>query len=507
MRTTLLALALVLPACGPSDRTDAPAVSKAPQVIPASGPDQLALLLPRAGGPVRAMAYPGLDSAVWTSRARVPALDRIIAFDADAGAIVAQDAKGAPIRVDLRLGGVSRQPEPRLTHLASHDGWAVYGVAPNGRVVRLTPAGDWTFKAPSAAFDAVPQSDGSLLILSDRGESTMIWRVHPPDSAVTDSAVVPRTRRTIRTQVGDRLYFTVDSGLIGVDARTLSPVPSVRLRRVARSITTTPSGDRIYVAPDSSNEVVVIDRYSEEIDSRIELPAPAMALRMDPNGRYLLARPQQGDTMWVIDVGTDKLVGAVASGWRGDLPTVAPDGALALLRGRDVVLVDGATLSPRRTVKGGAADLWHFVTWNGFRPRSAGLDEPVDFGGEMAEADTSATENPFDAQTPARDTLDVPPPSPGSIATTPAPPASRDSAPRAARSGFTVQFAALRSEDAARELLGELRVQGPAPRIASTQRAGVSIFRVVVGPLPSRAEAERVARTSNKPYWIYEGAP
>jgi hypothetical protein len=36
---------------------------------------------------------------------------------------------------------------------------------------------------------------------------------------------------------------------------------------------------------------------------------------------------------------------------------------------------------------------------------------------------------------------------------------------------------------------------------------GVITFRVVIGPFPTRAEAERVARTAGLSYWIYEGAP
>jgi cell division septation protein DedD len=494
-------LALVLAACGPTERSATPAATNAPAVIAPRGPDQLVLLFPRRGGVVRARTYPALDSVVWSSRASVSSVERVVAFDPNAGAVVALDARGAPVRVDLRLGEVSRQTTPKLTGLTSSDGWAIYGIASNGRVVRLTPAGDWTFKPPTAARDAIPQSDGSLLVLADSGESTHIWRLFPPDSVITDSAVVPRAQGAVRTQVGDRLYFTVDSGLIGVNGRNLSPVPSVRLRRTARSVTTTPSGDRIYVATDSSNEVVVIDRYSEEIDARIRLPGSASELRMDPTGRYLLARPEQGDSVWVIDIGTDNLVGGVASGWRADLPTVAPDGALALLRGRDVVLVDGATLAARRTISAGASDTWYFITWNGFRPRAASLDEPVEFD-KGAEPRDTTVENPFAEQPPAADTVTLPPPSTGSIA-----PLERTRDSVVTAPVFTVQFAALRSADAARRLLSELTIVGAQARVMPTRRNDVTIYRVVAGPFSSRADAERVARTSNKPYWIYDGAP
>jgi cell division protein FtsN len=35
----------------------------------------------------------------------------------------------------------------------------------------------------------------------------------------------------------------------------------------------------------------------------------------------------------------------------------------------------------------------------------------------------------------------------------------------------------------------------------------VITYRVVIGPFPSREEAERIARTAGMSYWIYEGAP
>jgi cell division septation protein DedD len=87
-----------------------------------------------------------------------------------------------------------------------------------------------------------------------------------------------------------------------------------------------------------------------------------------------------------------------------------------------------------------------------------------------------------------------------------APRVAKDSAaPR--QSGFTVQFAALRAQDAANDILREVHVTGATPRLVATTRDGVTIYRVVIGPYPTREEAERIARTSGKSYWVYEGAP
>jgi cell division protein FtsN len=50
-------------------------------------------------------------------------------------------------------------------------------------------------------------------------------------------------------------------------------------------------------------------------------------------------------------------------------------------------------------------------------------------------------------------------------------------------------------------------VDGQQPRITTSERAGKTLYRVVLGPYPSRAEAERVGRASGQSYWIFEGAP
>ena len=145
------------------------------------------------------------------------------------------------------------------------------------------------------------------------------------------------------------------------------------------------------------------------------------------------------------------------------------------------------------------------------------FDQPVTFeSNDTVQRDT--TENPFAGATPspgdtlAGDSTKATPPSapapPGTVPpphAAPAHVASADSAPR--QSGFTVQFAALRAQDAAGEVLKAVHVSGATPRLVATTRDGVTIYRVVIGPFPTREEAERVARTSGKSYWVYEGAP
>jgi cell division septation protein DedD len=73
--------------------------------------------------------------------------------------------------------------------------------------------------------------------------------------------------------------------------------------------------------------------------------------------------------------------------------------------------------------------------------------------------------------------------------------------------GWTVSFAAVLSEDRARELARQIRVEGQQARVVVTITEGVRVNRVVLGPFPTRADAERVGQASGKSYWVFEGPP
>ncbi|MFY7921495.1 MAG: hypothetical protein ACOVSI_03710, partial [Gemmatimonas sp.] len=85
---TLLASALVLLACGCADRSSRPSGAGATPSIP-GGPDPIVLRVSRSGGVLTAARYPALDTIVWRSIARVPALERIVAFGPDDGYLAA----------------------------------------------------------------------------------------------------------------------------------------------------------------------------------------------------------------------------------------------------------------------------------------------------------------------------------------------------------------------------------------------------------------------------------
>jgi len=521
---TIVVLAFVLVACGRPDRSNATARHDTPSASSSTGPDQIILRIPRSGGAVRAYRYPQLDSVIWTSGTDAAAPGRILAFDADAGSLAYVDKNGVPGRIDLRSGNIGVATRAKLTSVASSDGWSIYGIGANGSVTRLTPSGDWTFAPSKRARLVIPQQDGTLLVLTDRGNDLGLIRVRPPDGDVTDSAAVPDAPRILHAQVGDRVYFGVDSSLIALRGKSLQVGTPLQLSDRIRAVAPTPSGDRLFVATDSSRTLAVVDRYRDQIERSIELPGATSALRMDPLGRYVLARSAKGDSAWVVAVGTARVIGSVSTEWRDDLPLIAPDGALLLAQGEDVRIVDGETLRPRSDVRAGARDFWHVIVWNGFRPRAGGLDQPVTFADSdsAAVADTSDTttvtplpKSPIDTangQTVAGQTTaprtpraPIPRPAPPRLPVDTAPGTVPAQPPRAR--GWVVSFAAFVSEAPARQRAAIISVEGQKARVVTGETNGTTIYRVVLGPYPTKADAERIGRESRQSFWVYEGNP
>jgi hypothetical protein len=280
----------------------------------------------------------------------------------------------------------------------------------------------------------------------------------------------------------------------------------VRVTGEITAIAPTPSGDRLYVVS-QSNAVDVYDRYSDKIVARVEVPGVISELRMDGFGRYLLGRSALGDTTWVISTASNRYLGAIPGTWRNDLPAVAADAAIATLRGTDVVFVDPKTLKEIGRADGGASDAWYFMLWNGFRPRPQGIDQPVQFSwrgqdsvmaaalgdtGRIAfvgsAADSAKRAATTAAQPPTR--LDTVRPPPAPVATS-----------------WTVSFAVVLTEERARSVASEIVVEGEKAHVVSGRSGETSVFRVVLGPYRTRAEAERVGKASGRQYWVYDGVP
>ncbi len=298
--------------------------------------------------------------------------------------------------------------------------------------------------------------------------------------------------------LGDRLYLAIGRDVVSLNAINFDQAGRVQFDGPVIALTTTPSGDRVFVATEGSRDIAILDRYSGERTDVVRLPRPAKELRIDPLGRLLLARPDTGDSVWVINIGNNRIITTLPTTWRADLPTVGPDGAVATVSGRDVLFTIPGQPKPRIIVRDGGNEVWHFVFWNGFRPRAAGLDQPVVFPVDTAyyiapTSDSLAAQVPVSIDTQATRPQVV---LPDTTVRTPA-----------ASTVWSVQVAAVLSEERAREIARTIRVDGVAPRVVVSAVDGARVYRVVMGPFSSRAEADRIGRQSGRDYWVFEGIP
>jgi cell division septation protein DedD len=319
--------------------------------------------------------------------------------------------------------------------------------------------------------------------------------LHPPEARVTDTASVPLASFAITTAIGDRIYFATDSGLAGVRVRDLARTRSIGLPGPASAAAATPSGDRIFVALAGEPTIAIVDRYEEKVVAAVAVGHPIASLRMDPDGRYLLAERDGQDSVAVISVAEARVIRTVRTRWRADLPLVAPDGALLMLDSTDAVDIRPTDGKVRRRYAGGARELWALIRWDGFRPRAKVLDVPVNFDADSTDSTGVA---PADTAGAAPAAAPV------------AAPAPREEAkpePAHKSVAWTLSFAALLDEQRAKALALTIRVDNKPVHVVKGTRDGVAIWRVVYGPFATRDEAERAGRKTGLPFWVYEDAP
>ena len=437
------------------------------------------------------MNYPNIDSTIWTASDAAPALDRVLAFDADNALIAAVDARGYPLWLDLRLGTITRPGRASVRNLTSVNGSDIYGVGSDGAVVRYSPPGNWVYKPPVAARAVFPQSNGTVVVLGGSGDRARAWRMHPPDTARSDSVPLPDVAAGVGAPLGDRIYFiTAKHAIIALRPRNMMIGRRTTFDHRIAAMVASPSGDRFYVLPDSQTVVSVVDRYQDRITARIVLPGRGRDLRVDPFGRYLLVRASEHDSVWVVSIGTDEVVGTVRSAWRRDLPFVAQDGSVATIDGADVAFLAGAPFHEVRRARGGASDYWYPFVWDGFRPRAAALDKPVQFLSDSDSIRAAARAESTAAVRPA-----PPPAAPAPIAAD------------TARAGFTVSFAALLDQSRANDEASKIVVDGRTARVVTSLSNGMTVYRVVLGPYPTHDDADRVGRASGHSYYVYAGTP
>jgi len=503
-RSGLVAIAIALAACGADPVL--PADTVLPDLPNTVGADAILLRIPARGGLATAYQWPLVDSVIWTAADPLPPIRSILGFDGAGGLLSVQDTAGRGGRLDLRTGRVLAS-EQVLSRAASADGWSTVGLV-EGRLHRWTPSGLW--RGPSERVDDVlPLPNGDVVLVRHSDADSRLLRLRPPSPAVVDSVVVPRILRATRTTNGDRWYLESAEGVIALESRSFArgeapPEDS------PRALVVSPSGDRVVTLSADGGLLRIWERYSGRTIEKLSLEASASDLRMDPLGRFVLVRMELSDSLLVLSLPLAAAVGVVPSTWADDLPLVTPDGAILTREGADVVVRAPQSGAERARIAEGAADRWTIVRWDGFRPRDRSLDAPVTFA-SLTPADSAAEAEAIDSllAISTREALSAQDSGIASLGTlgraSEVPPPDDDSA--AAAAGYTLAFASLLSETRARALAERIRVDARTPRVVVSSRDGVAIYRVVIGPFPTREAAEAAGRRSGVSFWVFAGLP
>jgi hypothetical protein len=231
-----------------------------------------------------------------------------------------------------------------------------------------------------------------------------------------------------------------------------------------------PSGHRVLALVD--DQVVVADRFSGRRLPSITVPGFSRQARIDPSGRWLLVRPPDGDSAWVVDLATSAYVATVDTRWRDDLPLIAGASTLLVHTGRAVEAYDLALAPPVRitTMSGGRNDLWMVIPWVPAQRAPSAL----------AAADTAVV---------VQDRALV-----------------TDSIVPVLEANVWLQVSSSQNPDWAEDLAEQLRVAGHP---AGVWRPDVpeESYRVVVGPYVTREAAEDAGRRLGRPFFIVHRGP
>ncbi len=261
---------------------------------------------------------------------------------------------------------------------------------------------------------------------------------------------------TAATYWGDLLAVATDSGIVLYQPGTSELAGFLTMTPAPTNIVFSPSGHRIY-AVSSDPRLRVFDRYGEQELLAIDLPGEAESVRSDPYGGWLLLRPVGSDSVWVVDVGANSLVGKAETAWANDFPTIIGNTLLAR-HGDDIValnLSQGA-FEERGRIVGGGRDVFLTVAWT---PR-----DDDRYGELLADDVVDLTE---------------------------------------ASATIYLQISSSRNPVWAQDLVNLMAAAGlPATMLEPGE--GEDAYRVVIGPYPTREEAEETARSLGRPSFIYQ---
>jgi len=402
---------------------------------------------------------PGLTEISGALRGRIPIVQDVVGLDPESEVLYVRASKGELLSFDLETGHLDTVAL-NVEHATLGPDGTVYAVDTKHRVTSVSKRARlaWPTALAAAPRELFGGSDQRLVAVVAQDPPKLV--VAAADQPPASRPLVPGD--VAATRWADLIAVASDSGVTLVDPLGRRTSTFIPLADHPRTLAFSPSGHRVYVARRGGIGLAVIDRFSREEADGVALPGPASSLRLDPLGRWLVARPPLGDTAWVVDLPIKALTGAIATSWHVDLPAITTDGSLLVRQGNDVVAYRPDSLTETGRAVGGAGDLWVPTDW---LPRGTPHTSVAD-----------AT--PGQQAVPATDSVGPEGP-------------------------LYVQVSVSQNQSWSQEMAQQLIHAGLPARVLPPASADEG-YRVVLGPYPTRGQAEDIGRKLGRPFWIYQ---
>ena len=375
----LLGLTSVSGACG-SPPEDQPDPLDGPTLVSGSALARYGLLvIPRRGGVAQFRSIESPSTVRWTGRL---SLEGVTAAHPLGSAVVLQ--RGRRLRLYATSPVEAETPLPDAPADARWVASPAGGAFVSGdRILAITPTRTAEVTADGAVHWAAPAAEGRVVALVEGsdGPELAVWAAGEARPATTRGVT---TRGPVTLSGWGRGIVTASEdgrGLTEWSIPDLEPAEGAEIDGAPLALALSPSQHRVFAASADRPRFVVIDRYDWRELGSSRLETPLEALRPGMTGDRLVAF--DGSKVWSARAGETGL-DAVPGEWRADLPIALPGGAVLVSTGSGLGLLhkDGG-IAP---VEGPADAWWLPFRWGRRLPVASAAVVPEDTLEDAEEA-------------------------------------------------------------------------------------------------------------------------
>ena len=350
-RFSLLCL-IVAPLLSCSGGTGTPLIDGQRATTTASERPPAALVrVPQTGGSPTFVDAATLEPIEAVHVADVPPLATIWGIERMDGLLVGVTADSQAIAIELETGRTTVIASDVAAGTLSRSG-DVYAVTSTGGIISLRDEElvEWESSFPSVPTRLLGLRNGRLMGFFD-GLLILASRTQPAIELELPEGPVNAT------SYGDLVAVATDSGVVVLNLNTAETERTIRARTRPRSVAFSPSGHEVYVARQES-DISIVNRFSGREMFAVGLPDQAAELRVDPYGRWLLARSVARDVVWVVDVAERILVGELRVPWDSVHPHVTPDAVIVAQTDSSLITFDPESLDELARTDRVETDWW-----------------------------------------------------------------------------------------------------------------------------------------------------